>query len=252
MSAWNQKWKALKGLAKSRWLSRKYAGRQKIQIGMMDKKELRRIVAKRKKEYPDGELTQMSRAVTERLRGLEAYRAAETVFAYMDLPGEVKMREFIRLAWAEGKTVAVPKICPVKAYETDCEQPVREGTSMEMRFFRIDSFDDLREGMMHIMEPDPDKCECLDHEEKALIIMPGVAFDEDLHRAGYGGGFYDRYLAAHPHHPTVAAAYEFQIFERVPAEPQDILPQLLVTEDRIIGPGSEERPPAGGTEAVYR
>ena len=87
---------------------------------------------------------------------------------------------------------------------------------------------------MHIMEPDPDRCECLDSEEDALIIMPGVAFDADRRRIGYGGGFYDRYLAVHPGHVTVAAAYEFQVLEQVPSQEQDIRPQLLVTEDRII------------------
>ena len=200
----------------------------------MDKKELRRIVAARRKEYSDPELTRMSRAVTEKIRALAEYREAETVFAYMDLPGEVKMREFIRLAWADGKTVAVPKICALKAHQADGTQPIGEGISVEMRFFRIESFDDLREGMMRIMEPDPERCGCMDHAETALMIMPCVAFDEKCRRVGYGGGFYDRYLAAHPHHPTAAAAYEFQIFDEVPTERRDILPQMIVTDSRIL------------------
>ena len=194
--------------------------------GAMEKNEVRRLMASRKKEYSASQFEQKSLRITARLQELPCWKKADTVFAYMDLPGEVKMREFIRRCWEEGKTVAVPKII---ASDTDDRI-----TAAQMRFYRISSFDDLNEGMMHIMEPDPDRCECLDSEEDALVIMPGVAFDTDRRRIGYGGGFYDRYLAVHPGHVTVAAAYEFQVLEQVPSQEQDIRPQLLVTEDRII------------------
>ena len=61
----------------------------------------------------------------------------------------------------------------------------------------------------------------------------GVAFDPARHRVGYGKGFYDRFLAAHPGFTTVAAAFEFQLFDAVPFEETDILPQMLVTEQKI-------------------
>ena len=208
----------------------------------MDKKKIRLLVKERKKDYSDAQLEQMSGKITARIRSLPQYREAETVFAYMDMPGEVKMRDFIRRCMKDGKTVAVPKII---VSETDgAKQTAPDGvfalnssgksSLREMRFFRILSFKDLQEGTMHIMEPDPRKCPCMDAEENALIIMPGVAFDTDRHRIGYGGGFYDRYLEAHPDHPTVAAAYGFQVFDRIPSEIQDIRPQILVTEEKIF------------------
>ena len=64
--------------------------------------------------------------------------------------------------------------------------------------------------------------------------MPGVAFDEDRHRVGYGGGFYDRFLEAHPGMKTAALAFEFQIKDRVPFEPFDIRPGQIVTEQRVL------------------
>jgi len=194
--------------------------------GAMEKNEVRRLMARRKKEYSASQFEQKSLQIIARLQELPCWKKADTVFAYMDLPGEVKMREFIRRCWEEGKTVAVPKIIA-----SDIDARI---TAAQMRFYRISSFDDLNEGMMHIMEPDPDRCECLDSEEDALIIMPGVAFDADRRRIGYGGGFYDRYLAEHPGHVTVAVGYEFQVLEQVPSQEQDVRPQLLVTEDRII------------------
>ena len=192
----------------------------------MEKKEIRRLVAARKKEYSEAWLEEKSARITAGIRRLPAYREAGTVFAYMDLPGEVRMRDFIRGCLEDGKAVAVPKIFV-------SEEPY-------MSFFRIDSFDVLREGRMHIMEPDPQQCDCMDADETALIIMPGVAFDTELRRIGYGGGFYDRYLAAHPDHPTIAAAFSFQVFDRIPSEAKDIRPQTLVTEERILQvPGAD-------------
>lgn len=66
------------------------------------------------------------------------------------------------------------------------------------------------------------------------MIMPGVAFDNNCHRVGYGGGFYDRYLEKHPKVKRIAAAFEFQILPEVPTEPTDIAPEMIVTEKQII------------------
>jgi 5-formyltetrahydrofolate cyclo-ligase len=102
-----------------------------------------------------------------------------------------------------------------------------------MKFFYITSFEeDLEDGYFGIREPKeihPAK------EENALLLMPGVAFDEARHRVGYGGGFYDRFLEAHPGMVTVALAFEFQVKEEVPFEEFDIRPSRIVTEKRVIG-----------------
>ena len=64
--------------------------------------------------------------------------------------------------------------------------------------------------------------------------MPGVVFDLQRHRVGYGGGFYDRFLEQHPGLTTVALAFEFQVREEVPFEEFDIRPAKVVTERRIL------------------
>ena len=96
---------------------------------MMDKKKIRLLVKERKKDYSDAQLEQMSGKITARIRSLPQYREAETIFAYMDMPGEVKMRNFICRCMEDGKAVAVPKIIL--------------GDTKQMRFFRIVSFEDL-------------------------------------------------------------------------------------------------------------
>ena len=56
----------------------------------------------------------------------------------------------------------------------------------------------------------------------ALVLMPGLAFTEKGDRMGYGGGFYDKFLAAEPDHPTVALCYDFQMVDYIPTDDYDI------------------------------
>ena len=168
------------------------------------KRALRRTIAERRKQYPQEVLADLSAQITERILALEAYQKARTVFLYMELPGEVQMRALI-------------------------EQCLRDGKKL----YEIRDFDHLVRGAMNILEPDPAVCACLDEEEDALMIMPGVAFDTKRHRIGYGGGFYDRYLQEHKKHPTAAAAFDFQLFDEVPYESTDICPDCLVTPSCI-------------------
>ena len=68
----------------------------------------------------------------------------------------------------------------------------------------------------------------------ALIILPGAAFDRKGNRLGYGGGFYDTYLAAHPQAGRAAIAFALQIAEDIPSAPHDIRPDIIVTEKEMI------------------
>ena len=69
--------------------------------------------------------------------------------------------------------------------------------------------------------------------EEAMMVMPGVAFDINCNRVGYGGGFYDRFLEKHPEVCRVAVGFSFQILPEVPTEPTDIRPQVIMTEENI-------------------
>ena len=185
-----------------------------------EKCTLRAKAAARRRECPESEIARLSAQITARIIGLEQYTRAEVVFAYMALPKEVQTRELILRCLEDGKRVGVPKV-------------QTEGAAGEMHFYEIRDFDHLVRGAMNILEPDPAVCACLDEEEDALMIMPGVAFDTKRHRIGYGGGFYDRYLQEHKKHPTAAAAFDFQLFDEVPYESTDICPDCLVTPSCI-------------------
>lgn len=68
--------------------------------------------------------------------------------------------------------------------------------------------------------------------EPAAILLPGLAFDLQGGRLGYGGGFYDRYLTGRDV-PLYALAYGFQLVDRVPTEPHDVRVHGIVTPESL-------------------
>ena len=186
-------------------------------MGMLGKKEIRAEVKKRRREADEETLHEKSLQILERFRQLSAYKDASLLLAYVDAKREVETRLLMRCAWDDGKTVAAPRV---------------DGDGI-MHFYYLRSLKDLEPGAFGIMEPRAD-CRICEPEE-GLLLMPGVAFDEQGHRVGYGGGYYDRYLEKHPHLIHIALAFEFQIFPEVPSEKHDICPDLIVTENRILG-----------------
>lgn len=155
----------------------------------------------------------MSRQVTEHLLTLPEFLQAQRIYVYVDYNHEVGTSEIIEAAWHMGKQVAVPRV-----------------VGCDMVFCRIEGFQQLKAGFHGIPEPD-ESCPPVQWDD-ALMIMPGVAFDRERNRCGYGGGFYDRFLEKHPLH-TVAVAFEFQVVENLPVEPTDIKPERIVTEQGI-------------------
>ena len=183
----------------------------------MDKQSIRRQVYEARKKASDEQIHRDSMVILQKLLKEERYRSSGTVFAYIDCRPEVETRDFIRSCWQSGRKVAVPRVA-----------------GKAMNFYYISSFDELKRGSMNIPEPDGQAALCADDQEDALILMPGVAFDRERNRIGYGGGYYDRYLALHPAHPTIAAAFSFQLFDHIPSHPFDRKTDRLITEKDIF------------------
>ena len=180
------------------------------------KKDIRAQVKKSRKEAAPEQIRENSNLICEKFLDLPEYKAAKVVFAYMDCKNEVETKKVIEQCWKDGKTIAVPKVF-----------------GEIMKYYVITSYDDLEEGYFGIPEPKHESLQEIVCED-GLMILPGVAFDVGRHRVGYGGGFYDRYLEAHPDMKKIAFAFEFQMFEEVPFEEFDRQPEKIITEKRII------------------
>lgn len=182
----------------------------------IQKKEIRSRVGKFRREMPESLWEEATAQIAQRLLNLQSFGAAEEIYCYVDYNHEVGTRQIIEACWKRKKRVFVPKVL---------------GTEME--FFEIFQFEDLETKRNGMKEPLQTTEELRGGGRSGLMIMPGVAFDRKLHRVGYGGGFYDRYLEKHKELQTVAIAFEYQVFDKIPAEVFDICPGKLITESAI-------------------
>lgn len=169
----------------------------------MNKQELRRTIRERKRAMTEEEIVERSNALAEKFYNSPAYQAASTIYGYLPYNQEVRTVPMLQRALDEGKRVAVPKVY-----------------GEEMRFIYLEDLTQVSKGYAGIPEPIADAP--VAEDQRALVLMPGLAFDPQGHRIGYGGGFYDRFLAQEPHHPTLALCYEFQMQAHLDTEEFDI------------------------------
>ena len=169
----------------------------------MNKKEMRAIIRAKKRAMTEREIVSASRNLGILFRQSELYRNAKSIYGYLPYNQEVRTVEMLEQAIADGKRVAVPKCY-----------------GEEMRFLWMDDLSKVAPGYANIPEPVAD--EPIADDKTALVLMPGLAFDPQGHRIGYGGGFYDRFLADEPDHPTLALCYGFQMVEHLETESFDI------------------------------
>ena len=169
----------------------------------MDKKELRRTIRERKRAMTEEEIVSRSEKLGVLFAQSEAYKAAKTIYGYLPYNQEVRTVPMLEQALRDGKRVAVPKVY-----------------GDELKFLYLDDLTKVSKGYAGIPEPIAD--EPVADDKTALVLMPGLAFDPAGHRIGYGGGFYDKFLAAEPNHPTLALCYEFQMLPELHTEEHDI------------------------------
>lgn len=178
------------------------------------KKAIRTEIFQRRKKISEEFVIYNSQIICDKICELEEFKKSSCIYTYVDFKKEVMTRGILRKAWEMRKKTAVPKV-------------QEDG----LVFYIIDSFEQLKKGYFGIEEPVSGK---LADDEHAFMVVPGVAFDKQLHRIGYGKGFYDRYLSNHPKHPTAAVAFDFQIMQEIPCDQYDIRPDQLVTETMLL------------------
>ncbi len=187
---------------------------------METKKEIRKqILADRDALSPDVWQTDTD-AITARVVAHPWFIGAELLFCYIDCRNEAGTRAILQEAWRLGKTVAVPKV----------------ESAGRMQFYEIHDFNGLTAGAYGVPEPTAAGTNRIipKKTQQSLMILPGVAFDLQGGRIGYGGGFYDRFLGRYPFLRKIALGYEMQIVEQIPTDAADIKLDWLLTEKRSI------------------
>ena len=137
------------------------------------------------------------------------YKKATSIFVYVSTEDEVNTHILIEKMLADGKTLSAPKCC---------EKGI-------MKACKFTSLSELVPDKFGILAPTGEETERID-----LIIVPGVAFSEDLHRLGYGGGYYDRFLEK-SHALTCGLFFEEQKGS-FPTDAHDIPLDFIITEEK--------------------
>ena len=176
----------------------------------MNKTELRRLIRTQKRAMTQQQMEKASRELGEKLAACPQYAAATTIYGYMPYNQEVRTIPMLERALAEGKQVAVPKVY-----------------GDTMKFILVTDLTQMVDSDMGIPEPIADGP--VAEDPHAMVLMPGLAFTAKGDRMGYGGGYYDKFLAAEPDHPTVALCYDFQLVDYIPTDAYDIPVDLVLT-----------------------
>jgi len=169
----------------------------------MNKLQLRRFIREQKRAMTEAQIREKSEQLARLFLETEEYRRAQSIYGYLSYNQEVRTLPILQQALRDGKRVAVPKCY-----------------GEEMRFIWLDDLSAVAKNAMGIPEPMADGPVAQD--ETALVLMPGVAFDQAGNRIGYGGGYYDKFLDRVGNHPTLALCYAFQMVEHLEAEEFDI------------------------------
>lgn len=178
----------------------------------MDKKALRDQIRARKRAMTEKQIDRASEKLAQKLFAHPAYQKAKSIYGYLSYNQEIRTMPILEQAQRDGKRVAAPKVIDGR-----------------MVFLWLDDLSQVSPGYCHIPEPIADGPEADD--ETALVLTPGLAFDSAGRRCGYGGGFYDRYLEAHPGHPTLALCYGFQLFDRLDTDAHDIPVDVVLSQE---------------------
>jgi 5-formyltetrahydrofolate cyclo-ligase len=159
---------------------------------------------------------QLGRAIQRELIDSEAFREAERLLLYVNMPEEVPTGDAIQAALEQGKELFVP-YC----------------VGDDLHLFRLlDRDAELEPGTFGILEPKADLRTIAERhgrpEQMDLIVVPGVAFDRSGNRLGQGRGYYDRMLAPVATRPRgqrpelIGLAFECQLFDPLPCDSHDI------------------------------
>lgn len=180
---------------------------------MVDKKIFRRRFLESRLTLSLKDVKTMSEKIISSLFSLQEFKKAVTVMFYADARNEVQTREAIKLALAMGKRVVLPKVKKDRG----------------LLAVEIKDISDLKPGTFGILEPESD--DGLEPEVIDLVVVPGVAFDRQGHRLGYGAGYYDGFLPKlRPGVKKIALAFELQVAESIPVEEHDVKMDTLITE----------------------
>ena len=178
------------------------------------KNQLKDSILEKRNSLSEAEIIEKSKKIEDNLFNLEQYKKSKTVMFFVSFNSEVNTHDMIKKA-LKNKTIIVPKV-----EHHEIEPSV------------IIDFDNLIPARFGILEPI--EIMKIVYKNIDMVLVPGIVFDKEGHRIGYGFGYYDRFLRKVTKAKKIGLAFDFQVVDKIPKESHDVPVDMIVTEERIV------------------
>lgn len=186
----------------------------------MDKEKIRKKLIHKRRALTQLEVKKNSSKIFHRLISTDEFKNAKTILFYVSKDNEARTIPTIEFALKNKKIVCVPKVDVTK----HIFHPIRISSSDK----------DLHKGHFGIHEPLFETKNIVPVKNIDLIIVPGIAFDLNGHRLGWGKGYYDKFLEKAKRIHKIGLAFDFQILPELPKDKHDVPVDMVMTEKRTM------------------
>ncbi len=153
--------------------------------------------------------------VCEQLENIILEKGYQKVHAYLPMGKEIDISPLLQSLLEKKITVVVPKTLPKRKLEN----------------LVLTDLNKVEKGVFGTTHPSDSK---IYNEDFDLIIVPGLAFDKNNYRLGYGGGYYDNFIVNHQESKKIGIFYPFQEVEKVPTQAHDVQLDEILINDGIV------------------
>ncbi len=181
------------------------------------KQALRDDLRRQRRDWAPSHRSNASAHLLQHLRQAPGYATLQRLHLFLGLADEPDTQSWLPELWADGKQVSVPCVVP--------------GTA-ELEHARLNPDTPLVPGAWGLLEPPPEQRDPVLANWADWILVPGLAFDRQGGRLGYGKGFYDRFLETASGR-TLGVGFAFQVVPEVPCEAHDVPLHGLLTEQGL-------------------
>jgi 5-formyltetrahydrofolate cyclo-ligase len=186
----------------------------------LTKAELRKEFLKKREAIAPADRARMSSLIRQRIIQHPKWRSAGTILFYVSFGSEVETHALLQEALRFKKRVLVP---------------LHDAASKDTPLSELKRFDELGTSHRGVLQVRPEFRRTADPAAIDLALIPGIVFDRQGGRIGFGGGYFDRLLPKMPNAFRLALAFSAQVLnDPFPLENHDIRMQAIVTEKETI------------------
>ncbi len=183
------------------------------------KSDIRKDILYKRNSLSESEIINNSKIISIRVIATQEYQSSKSIGVYYPIGSEVNTFDIIKHSIDNKKDVGLPRVID----------------STKIEFFKVieDSFEKIKftKGKYGIFE---NSVSTTSIDQMDLLIIPGIAFDLQGNRIGYGKGYYDRLLSSRKAKYVIGLAFETQVINEIPNNDYDIPVNIIITEKRTI------------------